>query len=115
MRPRASELVATLYWRLLASVDRYLVCTSVMLHPSSGLIATGTNVFPASEKPYYRKGMWISAAFCLLVAVLSCVLSLWLIWENKKMEKEGVPEVEEFEDTSIARPTGQHERHRYIW
>ncbi|EMC93083.1 hypothetical protein BAUCODRAFT_77488 [Baudoinia panamericana UAMH 10762] len=75
----------------------------------------GTNVFPASEKPYYRKGMWISAAFCLLVAVLSGILSCWLIYENRKMEKEGVPEVEEFEDTSIARESGRHEKHRYIW
>ena len=59
--------------------------------------------------------MWISASFCLLVAVLSGVLSCWLIWENKQMDKQGVPEVEEFEDTSIARPSGTHEKHRYIW
>ncbi|TKA49648.1 hypothetical protein B0A54_00316 [Friedmanniomyces endolithicus] len=75
----------------------------------------GTNVFPDSEKPYFRKGMWISAAFCLLVAVLSLMLSTWLIFENRKMAREGVPEVEEYEDTSIARETGVHERHRYIW
>ena len=31
------------------------------------------------------------------------------------MDKEGVPEVEEFEDTSVARETGRHEKHRYIW
>lgn len=75
----------------------------------------GTNVFPTSEEPYYRKGMWISAAFCLLVAVLSVVLSLILYHDNKKMEKEGVPEVEEFEQTSVAREDGRHERHRAIW
>jgi len=75
----------------------------------------GTNVFPNSEKPYFRKGMWISAAFCLMVAVLSGVLSLWLIHENKKMAQEGVPEVGEDEETSVARETGVHERHRYIW
>jgi len=75
----------------------------------------GTNVFPASEKPYYRKGMWISAAFCLLVAVLSGVLSCWLIYENRQMEKEGVPEVEEFEDTSVNAESGTHFKHRYIW
>ncbi|KAK3679273.1 hypothetical protein LTR78_000834 [Recurvomyces mirabilis] len=75
----------------------------------------GTNVFPDSEKPFFRKGMWISAAFCLLVAVLACCLSLWLIHENKKMAKEGMPEVEEFEDTSVARESGRHEKHRYIW
>ncbi|KAK5734441.1 hypothetical protein LTR17_008942 [Elasticomyces elasticus] len=75
----------------------------------------GTNIFPPTEKPYFRKGMAISAAFCLLVAVLSGVLSCWLIYENKKMAREGVPEVEEFEDTSIAREEGVHVRHRYIW
>ena len=72
-------------------------------------------MFPDSEKPYYRKGMWIGAAFCLLVAVLSLSLSAWLIHENRKMDKEGVPEVEEFEDTSVARESGRHTRHRYIY
>ena len=47
----------------------------------------GTNLFPDSEKPYYRKGLWISAAFCLLVTFLSAVLSAYLIRENKKLEK----------------------------
>ena len=59
--------------------------------------------------------MWISASFCLLVAVLSGMLSCWLIYENKQMEKEGVPEVEEFEDTSAAGVSGVHFKHRYIW
>lgn len=45
------------------------------------------DVFPSDEKPYYRKGMWISAAFCLLVAVLSVCLSTWLIYENRKLDK----------------------------
>lgn len=51
----------------------------------------------------------------MLVAVLSVALSFWLIYENKKMDREGVPEVEEFEDTSVARADGRHEKHRYIW
>lgn len=59
--------------------------------------------------------MWISASFCLLVVVLSITLSLWLIYENRKMDREGVPEVEEFEDTSVARASGRKEKHRYIW
>ena len=50
----------------------------------------GTNVFPASEKPYYHKGMWISCAFCLLVTVLSVALSLHLVRENRKMERAGL-------------------------
>lgn len=75
----------------------------------------GTNVFPASEGPLYRKGMWISAGMCLMVAVLSCVLSCWLIYENKQMDKAGVPEVEEYEQTSVERESGQREKHRYVW
>jgi len=82
---------------------------------TADLDAKGTQLFPATEKPYYRKGMWISAAFCLFVAALSAALSCWLIYENKKMAKEGVPEVEEFEDTSIAADSGTHFKHRYIW
>ena len=42
-------------------------------------------------------------------------MSCWLIYENKQMEKEGVPEVEEFEYTSAAGVSGAHFKHRYIW
>lgn len=52
---------------------------------------------------------------CFMVAVLSVILSCWLIHENKKMDEEGVPEVEEFEQTSVQRESGQHEKHRYVW
>jgi hypothetical protein len=51
----------------------------------------------------------------LLVFVVSIILSCWLYWENKKMDREGVAEVAEFEETSIARESGVHEKHRYIW
>lgn len=64
---------------------------------------------------YYRTGTWICAAFCLLIVVLSISLSLWLIHENKKMAAEGVPEVEELEDTSADDVDGRRLRHRYIW
>ncbi|RMZ91299.1 hypothetical protein DV736_g1452, partial [Chaetothyriales sp. CBS 134916] len=50
----------------------------------------GTNVFPESEKPYFRKGMWISASFCLFIAFLSASLSLLLIYENRQMERKGL-------------------------
>jgi len=46
-----------------------------------------TDLFPADEKPYYRKGIWISCAFYLVVVtVCSIALSLLLIRENKNME-----------------------------
>ncbi|KUI63126.1 hypothetical protein VP1G_10235 [Cytospora mali] len=47
----------------------------------------GTNVFPATEKPYYVKGSWISTAFCLLVGVVSAGLSFSLWRENKKLDR----------------------------
>ena len=31
------------------------------------------------------------------------------------MDREGVPEVEEFEQTSVQRESGRRERHRYVW
>ena len=75
----------------------------------------GTNVFPKSEAPYYRKGMWISASFCLFIAFLSMSLSLILIMENRKMEKEGLILKKGEEKHAFA---GEHEegtRFRYIW
>jgi len=48
----------------------------------------GTNVFPSDEAPYYRKGMWICCAFCLLVAVLGAMLSSIYVWENRKRDRE---------------------------
>ncbi|KAM0807003.1 putative Major facilitator superfamily domain-containing protein [Seiridium cardinale] len=47
----------------------------------------GTNLFPASEGPYYRKGSWISFAFCLLVAVCAVAFSGLLWRENKKLDR----------------------------
>ncbi len=47
----------------------------------------GTNVFPPSDAPYYRKGMWVSCASCLMVGFLSISFSLLLWRENRKMDK----------------------------
>ncbi|CAK4032772.1 MFS general substrate transporter [Lecanosticta acicola] len=81
----------------------------------------GTNVFPASEKPFYRKGMWISASMCLMVAVLAVILSLWIIWENRKLEKEGgggggAAALEEEFDTDVGEQReGRHVKHKLVW
>ncbi|RFU23683.1 hypothetical protein B7463_g12656, partial [Scytalidium lignicola] len=46
----------------------------------------GTNIFPPSEAPFYRKGMWISCGACLLVFFLASLQS-YLLWrENKKRD-----------------------------
>ncbi|CAK1360185.1 putative transporter [Cercospora beticola] len=77
----------------------------------------GTNIFPESDKPFYRTGLWTSAAMCLMVAVLSVILSLWIIYENRKMAREGVPENQEFEETSLGvQGEGQQQRRqRIVW
>jgi len=80
----------------------------------------GTNVFPASQKPYYRTGMWISAAFCFFVGCLAIILSLILIAENRKMEKAGtIPQQGETRRESvqhgIADETAKLPKFRYIW
>ncbi|KAF7188738.1 putative transporter [Pseudocercospora fuligena] len=71
----------------------------------------GTNVFPESEKPRYTKGLWISAAMCLMVAAVAVVLSLWIIHENRQLDKEGVPDDQELEDTSMGQPRKQ----KLVW
>lgn len=69
----------------------------------------GTNVFPMSERPLYRKGMWISAAMCLMVAGVATCLSCLLAWENKKLDRRIAREgVEEQEDASLG-------KRRNIW
>jgi len=48
----------------------------------------GTNIFPVKDKPYYRKGMWVSCGACLIVVVLGCC-QMWLLWrENRRRDKE---------------------------
>lgn len=66
----------------------------------------GTNVFPASEKPYYVKGSWISTAFCLLVAVVSAALSFSLWRENKKLDRIFHERPEDEENENVRTPRG---------
>jgi predicted MFS family arabinose efflux permease len=51
----------------------------------------GTNIFPKTDAPYYRKGMWISCGACLVVVVAAC-LQMWILHrDNKKRDaKYGV-------------------------
>ncbi|KAL8950445.1 MAG: hypothetical protein Q9222_003513 [Ikaeria aurantiellina] len=47
----------------------------------------GTNIFPKSEAPRYKKGMWISAAFTIFTGFLALGLRTLLVWENKKLDQ----------------------------
>ncbi|OAP61468.1 hypothetical protein AYL99_03671 [Fonsecaea erecta] len=48
----------------------------------------GTNIFPKSDAPYYRKGMWISCGACLIVVVTSLMQTGLLIQANRKRDKK---------------------------
>ena len=74
----------------------------------------GTNVFPSSDAPYYHKGMWISASFCLLITVLSVTLSLALIRENKKLAKAEA-QLAAPEDDKTPETLRRGHGFRYIW
>ncbi|KAI0168986.1 MFS general substrate transporter [Hypoxylon sp. FL1284] len=47
----------------------------------------GTRVFPATDAPFYVKGMGICAGFMFFNALLALALRTYLAWENKKFEK----------------------------
>ncbi|KAI1472231.1 putative MFS transporter [Daldinia caldariorum] len=47
----------------------------------------GTRIFPASDGPYYIKGMGVCAGFMFFNAFLALTLRTYLSWENKKFEK----------------------------
>lgn len=53
----------------------------------------GTRLYPASEEPYYRKGMWVCAAFMLFNGFLAILLRTLLVWENKKLDRKFGPVV----------------------
>lgn len=66
----------------------------------------GTNLFPPSEGPYYRKGSLISMAFCLLVGVSAAIFSLLLHLENRRLDKIFEEEAAEGEGGNARRPRG---------
>ena len=48
----------------------------------------GTNIYPASDGPYYVKGHSICAAFLFFVTCLALGLRTLLAWDNKKLDRE---------------------------
>jgi len=54
----------------------------------------GTRLYPSNEGPYYRKGMWVCAAFMLFNAFLAATLRMRLVWENKKLDEKYGTKVE---------------------
>ncbi|KAK7888350.1 hypothetical protein LTR67_008696 [Exophiala xenobiotica] len=73
----------------------------------------GTNIFPKTDKPYYRKGMWVSCGACLLVVVTACMQMALLARANKKRdEKYG----KNRDTVHLERPTefGEDKQFRYM-
>lgn len=63
----------------------------------------GTRIYPATDSPYYRKGMWVCVAFMLFNAFLALVLRTLLVWENKKLDRK-YGTTEESSDEVISAP-----------
>lgn len=47
----------------------------------------GTRLFPASDAPYYVKGMDVCAGFMFFNALLALALRAYLVWENKEFKR----------------------------
>lgn len=48
----------------------------------------GTRLFPKTEAPHYLKGIWITVGFISFTLVLSAVYRVYLMRENKKLDKK---------------------------
>jgi dipeptide/tripeptide permease len=48
----------------------------------------GTRVYPASDSPYYRLGMWVCAGFMLFNGLLAFGLRCLLVWENRRLDEK---------------------------
>lgn len=74
-----------------------------------------TSVFPIKDKPYYRKGMWVSCGGCLIVLVCGTIQSICLWLENKHLDKK-YGKVEKGVDSHFAVESGDgHDpRFRYV-
>ncbi|KAL9107271.1 MAG: hypothetical protein Q9227_007813 [Pyrenula ochraceoflavens] len=73
----------------------------------------GTNIFPKSEGPYYRKGMWVSAGACLIVFVVSAAQSAMLWRENRARDRKWGKGRDEMH-TRVTDSYGRDEYFRYV-
>jgi MFS family permease len=73
----------------------------------------GTNIFPSSDEPYYRKGMWISCGACIMVFVLACVQMILLWRANKKRDRKYGAD-RDFEHLDAGSGMGFDKRFKYV-
>ena len=74
----------------------------------------GTRLYPTSEQPYYRKGMWVCAAFMLFNGALALSLRFLLVWENKKLDEKFSSVESQKPDVSSGGEENAGPRFRYI-
>jgi MFS family permease len=48
----------------------------------------GTNIFPNTDAPFYRKGMWVSFGACCIVIVMGSLQMLLLWRENRRRDRK---------------------------
>lgn len=73
----------------------------------------GTNIFPPTDAPYYRKGMWISCGACLLVFVLATLQS-FLLWKENKRRDAKYGKNRETTHLPVESDLGNDEHFRYV-
>ena len=73
----------------------------------------GTNVFPKTDEPYYRKGMWVSCGACLLVFVCAC-LQMFILWRSNKQRDAKYGKDRDDAHLDVGNKTGQDKMFRYV-
>ncbi|KAK9450218.1 major facilitator superfamily domain-containing protein [Limtongia smithiae] len=67
----------------------------------------GTQMFPSSDSPYYRKGMWVCFGCLAGVTVIALALRLYLQYLNRKLDKRWGPvsehQLDEVQEVGIDR------------
>ncbi|GJN75697.1 hypothetical protein PCL_04571 [Purpureocillium lilacinum] len=73
----------------------------------------GTNIFPIKDKPFYRRGMWVSCGSALIVAAAASLQMFVLHRTNKKWDRENEAR-NEAEDNDQAAELQKDKKFRYI-
>jgi sugar phosphate permease len=74
----------------------------------------GARLFPKSDGPSYSKGMWVCAGILFAAAIIACILSLCLRWQNKRRdEKYGKSDLD-YVPTEVEDKGDSHPMYRYV-
>jgi hypothetical protein len=74
----------------------------------------GTSVFPSTDAPYYRRGMWVSFG-AMVIVIVTGSLQMFLLWrENKRRDREYGPAVDQGQEFDVEDTRGNDKRFRYM-